>query len=386
MPELSFVHCQTYSRKPNRAGQCVAQVIGEGLRSGQYHAHVTDPKPPVVLFGDPATFQQVHDDHVAQRKTRVAKNGKDIERAIRRDRHTLFTIVASFPVPTATVEASSREQARFKNWAHLTLEWVQRYYGSQLKTAFAHVDEEYPHLHFWLLPDYHDGDASHLHFGKRIKRATVAGLKAQGVPPREAVAAGNAALKRTMRSWQDSYHEDVGIRLGMHRYGPRRRRLSRAQWAAEKSMVAHRRRLEEDRERLEAHVAALEAAISVMGDQKRDLETKAKLFVDRAEQHYKRMKTEAAQVAAVEPMLDALVAELEDGTLGFDPDRGWRMENPRPFQAAGKIWTKLEPAIQRFVGMVQAAEEGRWSAGSVDPAAAPPRRPDPAPSEAGPSM
>ena len=31
-PKISFVHCQSFSRKPNRAGQCVQQVIEEGLR------------------------------------------------------------------------------------------------------------------------------------------------------------------------------------------------------------------------------------------------------------------------------------------------------------------------------------------------------------------
>lgn len=29
MPDIIFIHCQSFSRKPNAAGQCVAQVIGE---------------------------------------------------------------------------------------------------------------------------------------------------------------------------------------------------------------------------------------------------------------------------------------------------------------------------------------------------------------------
>ena len=37
MPEIVFVHCQSFARKPNKAGQCVTQVIGEGLRFGGYH-------------------------------------------------------------------------------------------------------------------------------------------------------------------------------------------------------------------------------------------------------------------------------------------------------------------------------------------------------------
>jgi hypothetical protein len=367
MPEIVFVHCQTYARKPNKAGQCVAQVVGEGLRSGEYHPHVADPKPPVVVFGDPSGFQQLHDAHVDARRTCAVNNGRVSERAIRHDRHTLFTLVASYPVPTVAVEGSPEELARFKQWVNKTLAWVREQYGDQLKAAFAHIDERFPHLHFWCLPDDPSADATLLHPGKAAKRETEARLKSEGVKPREAVAAGNRALKEAMRGWQDSYHRDVGAPLGMHRDGPKRRRLSRAQWAAEQAMLTHHRKLEEDRERLEAQVAALEGAISVLDEQKCDLETKATLFVDRAEQHHKRMQREAAQVAAIDPMLDALVAELENGTLSVDPESGWRMQDPAPFRAAGKIWTKLEPAIRRLVEMVQAAEDGNWSASSDDP-------------------
>lgn len=367
MPEIVFVHCQTYARKPNKAGQCVAQVVGEGLRAGEYHPHVENPKPPVVVFGDPAGFQQLHDAHVDARRTCAVNNGRVSERAIRHDRHTLFTLVASYPVPTVAVEGSPEELARFKRWVDKTLAWVREQYGGQLKAAFVHVDERFPHLHFWCLPDDPCADATLLHPGKAAKRETEARLKSEGVKPREAVAAGNRALKEAMRGWQDSYHRDVGAPLGMHRDGPKRRRLSRAQWAAEQAMLTHHRKLEEDRERLEAQVAALEGAISVLDEQKCDLETKATLFVDRAEQHHKRMQREAAQVAAIDPMLDALVAELENGTLSVDPEGGWRMQDPTPFRAAGKIWTKLEPAIRRLVEMVQAAEDGNWSASSDDP-------------------
>jgi hypothetical protein len=375
--EIVFIHCQTYSRKPNRAGQSVAQVVAEGLRLGGYHPHVENPKPPVIVSGDPERFQQLHDAHVNARRTRAVKNGRVSERAIRTDRHTLFTIVASYPVPTAAVEGSPEELARFKRWVDLTLTWARKQYGDQLKVGFAHVDERFPHLHFWCLPDDPSADAALLHAGKRAKREVEARLKSEGVTPREAVAAGNKALKQAMRAWQDDYHGAVGAPLGMHRDGPKRRRLSRAQWAAEKFMLAHRRRLEEDRETLEVHLIALGDAISVMNDQKRDLETKAKTFVDRAEQHHKRMQVEAVQVAAIDPMLDALVAELENGTISFDPAGGWRMQDPRPFRAAGKIWAKLEPAVQRFVGMVQAAEDGSWTASSDDPGHTPLPCPDP---------
>lgn len=367
MPRISFLHCQTFSRKPNKAGQCVTQVISEGLRSGEYHTHVEDPKPPVVLFGDPAGFQQLHDDHVAQRRTLAMKNGKTSERVIRADRHTLFTLVVSYPVPTAALEASPEELTRFKKWADLNLAWVREQYGDQVKAGFAHIDEAYLHLHFWLLPDDPSADAAHLHPGKRAKCETEARLKSEGVTPREAVAGGDRALKSAMRNWQNSYHRAVGAPLGMHRDGPKRRRLSRAQWAAERSLLEHHRALDDDRSRLEAQVAELEKTVVTMSEQQLELEQKANAFVDRAERHYHRMRAESVQIAALGPLLDAIVVELENRTISYTAERGWRVQDPTPFRAAGKVWVRLEPAIRRLIALAQSVEDGRWSARSYEP-------------------
>ena len=76
-------------------------------------------------------------------------------------------------------------------------------------------------------------------------------------------------------------------------------------------------------------------------------------------------------------MLDAVVAELESGTIEFDAANGWRVHDPAPFRAAGKIWIQLEPAVRRLVGLVQAAEDGSWTASSDDPGHTPLPRPDP---------
>ena len=374
--EVVFIHCQSFSRRPNKAGQHVQQVIGEGLRTGGFHPHVETPRPPIPVFGDPMGFQLMHDAHVAQRRTRAVKNGTVSERRIRADRHTLFTIVASYPTLTTTMEDSPEGQARFKEWVDLTVAWVQERYGAQLKVAFAHTDETFPHLHCWLLPDDPSADATLLHPGKAVKRTTEARLKSKGTPPREAVAAGNRALKQAMRGWIDDYHRAVGAPLGMHRDGPKRRRLSRAQWAAEQSMLDHHRQLEADRIRLEAHVTELEARGVTIAAQQRELVMKAVAFVDRAEQHHRRMRAELDQVAALNPMLDALVAELEDRTISIEPGGSLRVRDPSPYRAAGKVWVKLEPTIRRLVGMVQAAEDGRWTAGSREPEFTPLPRPE----------
>lgn len=108
--------------------------------------------------------------------------------------------------------------------------------------------------------------------------------------------------------------------------------------------------------------------------------------MNRAAEHHLRMQAEAAQVAALGPMLDTVVAELEGGTISFNLETGWRVRDPSPFRAAGKVWVKLEPAIRRLVSLVQAAEDGSWTAGTRDPTPTPPQRPDPAPFEPACSM
>jgi hypothetical protein len=109
---------------------------------------------------------------------------------------------------------------------------------------------------------------------------------------------------------------------------------------------------------------------------------KANAFVGRAERHHNRMRDEARQIAALNPMLDALVIEIENRTIEFDPEAGWRFEDPSPFRAAGKVWVKLQPAVKRLVAMAREAEDGSWAVGSKDPEYTPLARPDPNPFEA----
>lgn len=371
-----FIHCQTFSDKSNRGGQCVKQVIGEGIRSGGYHSHVSDPQSPTSIFGDPSTFKKMHDDYVSARKTDVMIKGRAIERAIRFDRHTLFTIIASYPLFAAAVQASPQEQSRYKKWENLTLKWIQGQFKDQLKVAFPHVDEAYPHLHFWLLADNPDADACRLHPGKCAKRETELRLKADGVAPRAAVKAGNRALKEAMRGWIDDYHRAVGGPCGLRRDGPLRRRLSRAQYCAEQSMLAHQHHLDEDRGRLEREikdlcdtrtsavqqVEELENRTLEMMDQQEKLAEIAQEYVVRAQKHTAQLQMQAAELRAAAPLLDAIIMEITDRTISFDASIGWRVRDPEPFQRAPHVWKKLSPAILRMLELMRAADDGRGQA------------------------
>ena len=358
-----FIHCQTFARKQNPAGQSVTQVIAEALREGGFDRHVADPKPPRVILGDPWAFLDLHDEHVAHRSTPVIRNAKTYCRPIRQDRHTLFTIIASYPTPMLLAKASREEKTRLEQWVKLTLDWVLDRYGDQLKVAFAHIDEAYPHLHFWLLPDNLDADARQLHPGKASKIEVETRLKGEGVAPREAVKAGNASLKSAMRGWIDDYHLNVGAPLGFSRDGPKRRRLSRAQMTAEAAMLKHHRALEARRIELEEQLISLEevktAALIDIRKQHTRLEEMADEYLKKVSGLTQRIEHRAIQLKAAEPMLDAVAREIAAGTISFNPDTGWAMKDPTPFRSAAPVWRALSPAVKKLLEMMKSAEDGQ---------------------------
>ena len=234
-----FVHLQTWSRKSNPAGQSVSQIIAEVNRDPAYSGHVDDPAPPRVLMGDPFNFEAEHDAHVAARSTVVQmRDGSERERAIRKDRHTLASIVMSYPVPRAAITTDEDRDALVR-WEQRNLEWLRDRFGDQVRVVVAHDDEKHPHIHAWLLPDDPSADATTLHPGKVAKKEAEREAKDEDeLEPREAVKIGNRALKAAMTTFQDEYHEAVGAPEGLTRSGPQRRRLTREQWKSEKATAA----------------------------------------------------------------------------------------------------------------------------------------------------
>ena len=74
-----------------------------------------------------------------------------------------------------------------------------------------HNDEEQPHIHFYVYSDT-EVNAKALHYGHKAKKNFIAASKA----------------------FQDDYHAQVAIHCGMARLGPKKQRLTRAEWKAQK--------------------------------------------------------------------------------------------------------------------------------------------------------
>ena len=229
-----FANVQTYSRKANKAGNSIDQIVAEATRDPEYSLHVEAPEPPRILLGDPSTFKKDHDKHVADRATRVVMaDGSERFRAIRQDRHTMLSVVMSYPVPHSAITADEAK-AKLAAWEDRNMEWLRKKFGTQLRVVLAHDDEEHPHLHAWILPDNPDADATLLHVGKLTKKRVEFEAKEAGIENRLAVKMGNVEYKKAMTEWQNEYYEAVGIPEGLTRSGPMRQRLSRDQWKSQK--------------------------------------------------------------------------------------------------------------------------------------------------------
>ncbi|WP_120502313.1 hypothetical protein [Roseovarius sp. EL26] len=266
-----FLHLQSYSRKPNKIGQSAQQVLDEAAREPEFSVHVESPKPPNIVYGiTPQQVRKKHDEIVATGYVDVTlKDGTVARRGIRKDRHTLLTAVASYPLPTAKVEEGSADRAEYERWIELNIRWLKEMFGDRLVSVVEHVDEEYPHVHAFILPL---GDAScsarHLNPAWEVKEEAEALARESGKPAKEAVKLGNRAYRARGRELQDEYFAEVGLPAGLTRLGPKRERLSREQWKKRKEQARRDAELHKQMSERVENLADAEAQFDADADQK----------------------------------------------------------------------------------------------------------------------
>ncbi|HHQ4655133.1 TPA: plasmid recombination protein, partial [Aeromonas hydrophila] len=185
-------------------------VAAEAERKREHCMHVEQPQEPIRVFGcSPSEAVEQAEAWGAQ-----AKDAKG--RKLRSDAPVLLAGVLSYP-------RQGEEWPEFKEKA---LVWLKSEYGDNLVSVIEHQDEQHPHIHFYAVPK--PGQSfNNLHQG----RAAAAEAKRKG----ETKAAQQYAHNNAMRDWQDRLYQAVGREFGLARLGPKRQRLTRAQWVAQQA-------------------------------------------------------------------------------------------------------------------------------------------------------
>ncbi len=214
--EFQFAHLETYARRPAVRAKgdqkhSVADILSEASRTSGHCPHVPNPGEPEVVVGlHPTELLAQLDALVKQRKVAGRKRN-------RLDVHVLAAAVYSWP---EVVEYVDRQ--RFDQFVLDTLEWHRRHVGP-IDSAVIHRDETYPHLHIYTV----SADARGLSPGYRARREAEAAGKSAG----HQKAAYCMAMEK---EWQDVFYAEVGAPNGLDRFGPKRQRLTRAEFRAAK--------------------------------------------------------------------------------------------------------------------------------------------------------
>ena len=116
-------------------------------------------------------------------------------------------------------------EADWPRFREASVRWLKSQYGERLLSVVEHTDEAHPHLHFYAVPRAGESfDVLHRGRSAAAKKASEGAKKG----------AQNAAYREAMREWQDEFSNAVALDFGLARLGPKRRRLTRGQWKAEK--------------------------------------------------------------------------------------------------------------------------------------------------------
>lgn len=129
-----------------------------------------------------------------------------------------------------------------------------------------------------------------------------------GEDDRTAVKLGNLAYREKARELQDQYHREVGLASGLTRTGPKRERLSRAQWRARKDEALRAGQTLRQMEEMVGDLTDREAALTRSAeDMARDLATK----LDQAEALFAEAEAEKALAAQDRARAAALAGAQE---------------------------------------------------------------------------
>ncbi len=293
MQGYQYGRVESYSRKGGQQKKrangdrawTVEEVIAEAERKPGSCSHVEEPDPdPLIIPGSCKNFDELRQAHNDACKVKqqvpytIPKTGKKSVRtkALRVDKHTLYSSVISLPILSADAWAMpdlmNECMDLFQQVVRFETDRLEEA-GGQFAMAVVHRDEAHMHIHVYGV-DPVRGEVTWLHPGK----AAVDNIRRGAGWKKDNMAEQGRAYRHAMQQWQDDIYTSVFRNAGLMRYGPKRFRLPRAEYlqqmAAHEQLAVTRRDLPEARKTIdEAH--SLQESIEA---NRRDLERKKREF------------------------------------------------------------------------------------------------------------
>jgi hypothetical protein len=343
---FQFLHIDTVARAvPKKATTkrwSLRDVLAEAGREPAACAHIAAPRPPRRLFG--IALPEV--ERFTLRQAEQARDAKG--RKLRKDAPVIIAGVLSYPVAVADMDECVH--ADYAAWEKRSLRWLSARFGDTLASVVRHDDETYLHLHFFVVP--------HLTTAKGFDfEAVHPGIAARETEKRAGKSAkeANRAYCEAMRGLQDDFHTHVGLFHGHLREGPRRRRLSRGAYLAEKRDAARRAetmtKAESRLSELEAYKLAaagadklqhraklLEREVSELRAENQTFKIERAELVPRLEDAEVRAARYRFDVSQAAKAISLLVGLL---TTGRDNFRVALLSLPQPPRVGNEIWQRL---------------------------------------------
>ncbi len=221
MSGYQFIHYEGYARVPSRNNkkQSARSIAYEAERVDGYCPHVQKPQSYIKLYG----VSPIEAVNIAEER---AERGTDtLGRKVRRDAQIILSGVASYPIKSSVCHLKDRN---FTNWLKLNHDFLKNTWGDNYISSVLHIDEEYFHIHFYVVPNVDENgffNIDTVHHGVKARDSI------KNIPLKEK----NRSYKKAMTGFQDSYYESVGIPCGLTRLGASSRRLTRKEWMQEKN-------------------------------------------------------------------------------------------------------------------------------------------------------
>ncbi len=360
MTGYQFAHLETYSakgkagtgpedqhnrKKNGQTAWSAQQIIDELERLEHASQHVITGRPgPEIVAGDVNSFSDLRQAQIKAASVRTSfpytkPDGTVVprKRRLRSDSASIYASVISLPVRTEDALADEGLAARSKKVLHNAIAHERKRIesvGGRFMMGVIHWDEEHLHIHILAL-DPVLGAVKHLHPGQVAKGEVMDKAKGRKITKGDVNKLGNVAYCDAMRAWQDDFYEAVFKDAGLMRYGPRRERLSTAEYKRAKEAARFRTEDEVFRDRI----------------------LTAKAEVD---DELQRAKTETASAEQKAKALDAGVSAVLEEKVVYRPSTSKRAEGlkygrkaPSDSDERNQLAKRIQPAFDFVVGFAK---------------------------------